>query len=231
MNGTVAIIPARGGSKRIPRKNIKPFLGKPIITYAIEACINSNIFDRIIVSTDDEEIAEIAKKHGAEVPFLRSAENANDYATLFDVVVEVTQNLKQEDSLPEVICCILPTAALIDAYDLNSAFTTFLQNGSDSLFPVVAFSYPIQRALLKTKSNKIELLQPEYKNTRSQDLDTTFHDSGTFYFANTKALLEHKTFFYNSAFYEVSELSVQDIDTETDWKLAELKYQLKNSVS
>ncbi len=222
----LAIIPARGGSKRIPRKNIKDFLGKPIIAYSIEAAIKSNLFDEIMVSTDDHEIAEIAEKYGAVVPFLRSEKNANDYATTIDVIEEVINNYKNHGTNFEYTCCIYPTAPLLTADKLIDSFRLLINNDYKSVYPICGFSYPVQRGLTYSNS-KIEMLYPENINKRSQDLEKIYHDAGQFYFLETdyfssnKKILSDKT-----GAIILNELETQDIDNETDWKLAELKYKL-----
>jgi N-acylneuraminate cytidylyltransferase len=227
----IAIIPARGGSKRIPRKNIKPFLGKPIIAYSIDVAFKTGLFDEVMVSTDDEEIAEIARRYGASIPFLRSEDTANDFATLADVLIEVAECYRQKDIYPENICCILSTAPLIEAQNIVDAFR--MLTASDkyrSVYPVVAFSYPILRSLKMDKQGYISMNWPEYLNTRSQDLEPAYHDSGTFYWVKTEALLEHKTIITpQTGGIVVDETTVQDIDTETDWTLAEIKYKLFNN--
>lgn len=222
INHNLCIIPARGGSKRIPRKNIKDFLGKPIIAYSIEVAIKSKLFDEIIVSTDDEEIAEIAIKYGAKVPFLRSKENADDFATLADVVDEVKEKYNRLKVNFEFICCILPTAPLITIDNLIKTYTLLKQENYDSVRPVVSFSYPIQRAFKLLDNNKVEMFYPEYLTTRSQDLEPAFHDAGQFYWMQSEKGLRGK---YKGGF-EISELETQDIDNIQDWKLAEIKYKL-----
>lgn len=227
----IAIIPARGGSKRIPKKNIKLFLGKPIIAYAIETAINSNLFDEIIVSTDSSEIAEIAKNHGASVPFLRSKKNASDFATTFDVLEEVFRWWNEHrTSLATYACCIYPTAPFVSSDLLNAAFTKLVDNSFDSVFPVIKYGFPIQRSLkVVNEQGKMRLFQPEHLNSRSQDLENAYHDSGQFYFFNIESVLEQKKLWTNNTgVIEINELDAQDIDTETDWKLAEIKYKLKN---
>jgi N-acylneuraminate cytidylyltransferase len=225
--GNLCIIPARGGSKRIPRKNIKPFLGKPIIAYSIEAALKSQLFDEVMVSTDDVEIAEIATAYGAFVPFLRSADNANDYATLADVLIEVLDEYQQHNKRFDSVCCILPTAPLTNAKRINEVWH-YLQDGYfDSVCPVVAFSYPILRALEMDENNHLRMIWPEYLKSRSQDLKQAYHDSGSFYWVKTEALLNEKTLFCKKGSAIIlPENEVQDIDTETDWRLAELKYKL-----
>lgn len=222
----LAIIPARGGSRRIPRKNIKPFLGKPIIAYSIEAALNSKLFDEVMVSTDDEEIAEIAKEYGAKVPFLRSIKNANDFAVLADVVEEVRINYSNKNKTFENICCILPTAPFVTSSKIKAGYDKLIEGDFKSVFPVLEFSFPIQRSL-KIKENKISMVWSEYLNSRSQDLEPRYHDSGQFYWVNSVSFSKEKKMFTdNSGALVISELHAQDIDTETDWKLAEIKYKL-----
>lgn len=225
----LAIIPARGGSKRIPRKNIKYFLGKPIIAYSIEAAIKSNLFDEIMVSTEDQEIAEVAIKYGAKVPFFRSNENADDFATLVDVLIEVVNQYKSRDKTYEYICCILPTAPLTTTKRIKEAFEKLVVEDLDSVLPVVEFSYPIFRALDFDENNKLNMIWPENLKTRSQDLKPAYHDSGSFYWAKCIAMLEQKKLFCkNSSAILLKDTEVQDIDNETDWKLAELKFKFVN---
>ena len=223
----LAIIPARGGSKRIPRKNIKDFLGKPIIAYSIEAALNSNLFEEVMVSTDNQEIAEIAVKHGATCPFLRSHKNADDYAILVDVLIEVINNYSINGKQYDNICCILPTAALISNERIKQAFEKMKNENFDSICPVVEYSYPIMRALEFTNFNNLQMIWPEHLKTRSQDLKPTYHDSGSFYWIKRNTLLKEKTLFAkNGSAIVLAEMEVQDIDTESDWKLAELKNKL-----
>lgn len=225
----LAIIPARGGSKRIPRKNIKDFKGKPIIAYSIEAAINSNLFDEIMVSTDDNEIAEVAQKFGAKTPFLRSKENANDFASLVDVVLEVVLKYKEKGRSFDYICCILPTAPLIKPDRIKEALSKLINKDLESILPVVDFSYPILRALEFDHEEHLKMVWPEFLESRSQDLKPTFHDSGSFYWVRLSALVQQKTLFCrNGGAIILPEIEVQDIDNEVDWRLAELKYQLLN---
>lgn len=223
----IAIITARGGSKRIPKKNIKDFCGKPIIAYSIEAALESNIFDEVMVSTDSEEIAQIAIQYGAKVPFYRSEETSNDYATTSDVLVEVLSFYHNKHCLVEQACCIYPTAPFITASKLRSAMNILDQEeGIDTVIPVVSFSYPPQRGLIEQQGNLV-MREPEYSRARSQDLPKVYHDAGQFYcfdvnsFLSTRNLLGGKI-----RGYVLPELEVQDIDTLGDWKLAELKYNL-----
>ena len=230
MLNNVAIITARGGSKRIPRKNIKQFLGKPIIAYSIEVAINSKLFDYIMVSTDDIEIGEIAKHYGANVPFLRSAKNADDFSGTADVILEVLNELKAINLEFKNTCCLYPTAPFISVSNLSKAYELLINKQLDSCFPVCQFSYPIQRALKFNTEQNIEMILPENIKKRSQDLMPSYHDAGQFYWlSNEKFLHEKKLFTSKSSSIILNELEVQDIDNETDWKLAELKYQLLNA--
>ena len=223
----LAIIPARGGSKRIPHKNIKPFLGRPIIAYSIEAALGTGLFEEVMVSTDDVEIAEIARQEGASVPFLRSMENANDYATLADVLVEVINAYKGRGDEFDLICCLLPTAPLISSEDVRSAYDQLVMSTFDSICPVVAFSYPILRSLSIDEKGNLNMNWPEYRFSRSQDLRPAYHDSGTFYWIKTSSLLKDKKLLSeNGTAIVLDEFRVQDIDTDTDWALAEMKYKL-----
>ena len=226
----VAIITARGGSKRIPRKNIKSFLGKPIIAYSIETAIASNIFDEVMVSTDDLEIAEVAKEYGATIPFMRSSKNADDYSTTVDVLEEVINRYKNEGKYFDYGCCIYPTAPFIKPTTLELAYQKLIQNNYDTVFPVVAFSAPIQRALKINSEDRMELFYPEYLNYRSQDLEPAFHDAGQFYWFKTDEILKQKKLWTaNTGVIKISEMEVQDIDSYTDWELAEMKYKILKS--
>lgn len=227
----LAIIPARGGSKRIPHKNRMPFLGKPIVAYSIEAALKTDLFQEVMVSTDDAEIVQIAKEYGASVPFLRSDENANDYATLADVLIEVVNRYADQGEYFDKICCILPTAPLITDENIRSAYSLLVNSSFDSVCPVVAFSYPILRSLSLDQNQRLEMNWPEYQFTRSQDLKPAYHDTGTFYWIKTSVLLrEKKLFSENGTAIVVDEIQVQDIDTPMDWKLAELKYKLLHNL-
>ncbi len=226
MHNNLCIIPARGGSKRIPRKNIKNFLGKPIIAYSIEAAIESKMFSEIMVSTDDAEIAEVAIRYGASVPFTRSVDNSNDFATTMDVLSEVTESYRKLGRSFDNICCLYATSPFVTAEILINSNQTFVNKEFDSLFPVMKYSFPIKRSL-SVNDNKIEFNYPEYSNTRSQDLSDSFHDAGQFYWLkNTIVQSRGNIVTANTGAYEISELQGQDIDNEMDWKLAELKYEL-----
>ena len=223
---SLCIIPARGGSKRIPRKNIKPFMGKPIIAYSIEAALASGLFDEVMVSTDDEEMARVARQYGAKVPFMRSSETANDYATTVDVLTEVIRTYEQRGCSFDTICCLYATAPFVTAERLREA-SAQLSDTIDACFTMVEYSYPIQRSLRVNKEGLVEMTYPEHLKSRSQDLEIIYHDAGQFYFVKTDALLTEKTVWCKrTAPLVLPELEVQDLDTETDWQLAEMKYKL-----
>jgi N-acylneuraminate cytidylyltransferase len=225
----LCIIPARGGSKRIPRKNIKSFRGKPIIAYSIEAALNSGLFEEVMISTDDKEIAQIGRKYGGKVPFLRSSKNADDFATTVDVLIEVLQNYEALGIKFENICCIYPTAPFITESKLTRAYEKLNKENLHAVFPVVPFGYPIQRAL-KVQQEKLKFFFPEFEKCRSQDLEKAYHDAGQFYFIKTQHLLKNRSIFSsNTGSIYLNEMEAQDIDTLTDWKLAEIKYELLQS--
>jgi pseudaminic acid cytidylyltransferase len=227
----LCIIPARGGSKRIPRKNIRDFLGKPIIAYSIEAALNSGLFEVVMVSTDDEEIAEIARKSGATVPFLRSAKNANDYATTADVILEVLDEYSNMGSSYNHVCCCYPTAPFVSSKRLKEGLEMLQNDHVHSVFPVVEFGYPILRSLRMSDIGQVELNWPEHLNSRSQDLPKAYHDAGQWYWMKTSSLIESGKIMNDNAFgITLDALEVQDIDNEIDWKLAELKYELLQSL-
>lgn len=223
-----AIITARGGSKRIPRKNIREFCGKPILAYSIEAALESGIFDVVMVSTDDREIAELAESYGAQVPFWRSEENANDFAATKDVVKEVLEQYAERGEFFDIACCIYPTAPLLTAEQLRKAVELLEENQADSVVPVVKFGFPPQRSVVK-EGEFIQFKWPEYMQSRSQDLQPYYHDAGQFYCLRTESFLrENRLFMTRTVPLELSEMEVQDIDNEDDWKIAELKYELKS---
>lgn len=223
----LAIIPARGGSKRIPRKNIKEFLGKPIIAYSIEAALQSKLFDVVMVSTDDKEIARIARNYGAVVPFFRSKENSNDYAKTSDVLIEVINEFKTRGDEFKIACCIYPTAPFITATRLIEACKQLEINSFDTVLPIVKFNFPIQRALTLNESNEVNFLFKRFTNSRSQDLEITFHDAGQFYCFNVVRFMSGKSIWTkNTGAVVLSELEVQDIDTIEDWEIAEIKYKV-----
>jgi N-acylneuraminate cytidylyltransferase len=224
----LVIIPARGGSKRIPRKNIKKFLGKPIISYSIDAAIKSGIFDEIMVSTDDEEIANFAKKNGASIPFYRSKEMSSDNATTAAVLLEVLDKYETQSKAFDQVCCLYPCAPFVTSDLLKNAMEKLRDPGLDVVFPVVKFSYPPQRGLV-IRNGLIKMLFPENYKVRSQDLEPYYHDAGQFYCIKSIALKKEQTLFCKRAFPMIlSEREVQDIDTEADWRMAEIKYKTLN---
>lgn len=225
MQKSVAIITARGGSKRIPRKNIKPFLGKPIIAYSIAAALQAG-FDEVMVSTDDGEIAEIARSLGAEVPFLRSAENSNDFVGTAEVLREVVLEYRKIGKAFGSVCCIYPTAPFVSAERLAQGMSLLEETGADCVLPVVAYSYPVQRSL-KIEQGRALMLWPENYAKRSQDLMPVYHDCGQFYCLKVSSLLEQmKLFAEHTVPIVVPESEVQDIDNEEDWKIAEMKFRV-----
>src|SRR3972149_9135127 len=226
----LAIIPARGGSKRIQRKNIRPFLGQPIIKYSIDAVLDTGCFDEIMVSTDDEEIAEISVKLGANVPFMRSRETSSDFAMTADVIEEVLMEYRKRDKEFDFCCCLYPTAPFISAERLIEGLNILKDKNADSVMPVVRFSYPIQRAL-KIEDGHLSMVWPENLNKRSQDLMPAYHDVGQFYWLRVESFLKQKTLFGKySVPIEVPESEVQDIDNEEDWKIAEVKYRVYKNI-
>jgi pseudaminic acid cytidylyltransferase len=226
MMNNLAIIPARGGSKRILGKNIKNFLGKPIISYSIETALESGLFSEVMVSTDDEKIAEIAVKAGAKVPFLRSPKNADDYATTVDVLEEVLGKYSKFEEKYDYACCIYPTAPFIRKDMLENSLRLLQQDQLDCVFPVVPFSYPVQRAV-RMSGNKTFMVWPDHLKSRSQDLERYFHDAGLFYFFHVPTFIVKKQLWSdNTGSIELSELEVQDIDSDIDWKIAEMKFKI-----
>lgn len=220
----LCIITARGGSKRILRKNIKEFLGKPIIAYSIEAAISSSIFDEVMVSTDDEEIKSVALQYGAAVPFMRSAATANDYASTGDVLMEVLEEYEKRGKHFDFFSCIYPTAPFVTAEKLKAAFIKLKESDADALTPVVQFSYPPQRAFV-IRDGGLVYEFPEYKKSRSQDLEPIYHDCGQFYFYRTDIFRGKEKGTGRCLPMIMPEEETQDIDNYSDWKLAELKYQ------
>ena len=227
MNDNICIITARGGSKRIPRKNIKEFCGKPIIAYSIEAAIRSGVFKEVMVSTDDEEIAEIAKRYGANVPFFRSAATATDYATTADVLLEVLDAYKKLGREFEFMCCLYPTAPFINANRLKTALEIMAEKKPVEIIPVVSYSFPPQRCFVIDESNYMRYKYKEYMNTRSQDLEKLYHDAGQFYVYDIQKYLKVKGQVSEKIMpLLLDEIEVQDIDDEQDWIIAEMKYDL-----
>lgn len=223
----LAIIPARGGSKRIPRKNIRPFLGKPILAYSIEVALQSQLFDEVMVSTEDAEIAELARSFGAKVPFQRSQKNADDYASTSEVLVEVLTDYEAIGQCFDYGCCIYPTAPFITVDVLTKAWTLLQDNCYDSVFPVLRFSYPIQRAL-HLDGAQANMIWPEYATTRSQDLTPAYHDAGQYYWFNVAAMRQKRQLWTDhSGVIIIADLDAHDIDTLEDWTVAEFKYQYR----
>ena len=227
---SIAIITARGGSKRIPRKNIKEFLGKPIIAYTIEAAIASNMFDQVMVSTDDDEIAEIAKKYGAMVPFMRSEKTSNDFATTADVLNEVIDEYKKLGENFEYMCCLYPTAPFVTPDAIGQAMKILEDNGADTVLPVVKFSFPPQRGVIM-KDGYLIPKYPECMPMRSQDLEPMYHDAGQFYCMKVSSFLEQgKVVMDKTMPYMQDDMNVQDIDTPEDWAIAEVKYKVLHNM-
>lgn len=222
----IAIITARGGSKRIPHKNIKPFLGKPIIQYSIEAALKSGVFEEVMVSTDDEEIARIAKECGALVPFFRSKENSDDFSTTADVIREVLKAYEDRNRKFDYACCIYPTAPFLTAETLKDAMEVLREKKADSVIPVVKFSFPPQRAVV-VRDGAIKMNMPEYALARSQDLEPWYHDCGQFYCLDVESFHKQGSLVMENTYpYFQDEMNVQDIDTLEDWEMAEMKMRL-----
>jgi len=222
----LCIIPARGGSKRIPRKNIKEFLGQPVIAYSIKAAIDSQCFDKVIVSTDDAEIAEVVKSFGASVPFMRPDELADDYASTIPVVKHAIEWFDDQGQSPSEVCCLYATAPFVRASTIRKAYEQMQSAQADYCFTATSFAFPIQRAIKITAENRVEMLYPEHLETRSQDLEESYHDAGQFYWGKAEAFKQQKPLFSKSATpYILPRYLVQDIDTLEDWKKAELMYK------
>lgn len=222
----ICIIPARGGSKRIPRKNIRNFLGKPIIAYSISAAIDSGLFSKVMVSTEDHEIAQIAKSYGADVPFLRNQNNAKDNSTTIDVLIEVLDRFSVNNINFDYLCCLYPCAPFVTPDLLRQAFEHLQKGKFDAVIPIVPYGFPPERSF-GIKQGRIEYKFPQYEQIRSQDIERSYHDAGQFYWGRVDALLSERSLVpKNTSYIELDEVNVQDIDNETDWKLAELKYNL-----
>lgn len=229
MEKRLAIIPARGGSKRIPKKNIKAFLGRPVISYSINAALNTKLFDEIIVSTDDVEIATMAEKYGAKVPFYRSEKNSDDHATTAEVLTEVVDVLEKSGKIFDVACCIYPAAPLIKFENIIKGYQILRKENRDSVFPVIEFGSPIKRAFIREVEGKTSMIWPEYINSRSQDIDVTYHDAGHWYWFDVAVFKKKRQIFTENVGSLVLEsIETQDINDLNDWKLAELKYLLMN---
>jgi N-acylneuraminate cytidylyltransferase len=223
----LAVIPARGGSKRIPRKNIKPFGGLPMIAWSIRAAAESQCFDRIIVSTDDDEIAAIAKAHCAEVPFMRPVELSDDHTGTIPVIAHAIHWYQQRGEVTDEVCCIYATAPFVQANDLQRGLQVLINTGADYAFSVTSYAFPIQRAVRIMSEQRIEMFQPKYANARSQDLEEAWHDAGQFYWGKAAAWFAMKPIFgSDSAPVPLPRFRVQDIDTLEDWECAELMFDI-----
>ena len=223
----LCVIPARGGSKRIPRKNIKEFNGKPIIAYSIEAALKCSCFDQVIVSSDDAVFAEVAKSFGASVPFMRPDELANDYASTIPVVKHAIEWFDDQVQAPSEVCCLYATAPFVRASTIRKAYEQMQSTQADYCFTATSFAFPIQRAIKVTAENRVEMFYPEYLETRSQDLEESYHDAGQFYWGKAEAFKQQRSIFSKSATpYILPRYLVQDIDTLEDWEKAELMYKI-----
>lgn len=221
----IAVIPARGGSKRIPRKNIKLFGGLPMIAWSIRAAIESQCFDHILVSTDDDEIASVAKAYGAEVPFVRPASLSDDHTATIPVIAHAIEWQSQHATAATEVCCIYATAPFIQASDIQQGLQVLQSTGADYAFSVTSYAFPIQRAIRITAEERLEMFQPEHFNTRSQDLQEAWHDAGQFYWGKAQAWLDGKPVFSKDAApVKLPRFRVQDIDTREDWERAEYMF-------
>jgi len=225
----VCIIPARGGSKRIPRKNIRNFCGKPVIAWSINKAIESRLFDKVIVSTDDQDIADISKEYGAEVPFLRPKELSDDFTGTIPVIKHSINWINKNMAEVKYACCIYATAPFIEIKYLIEGYEKLIEANSAYTLSVTTFSYPIRRAIRITESNKIQMIYPENYKSRSQDLEETFHDAGQFYWGKSDAWMQNKDFFKeHSSPVFIPRFKVQDIDTEEDWERAQNMFKILN---
>ena len=223
----LCVIPARGGSKRIPRKNIKEFFGQPMIAYSIKAAIASECFDEIIVSTDDIEIAEIAKSFGVSVPFMRPNALANDHTATIPVIKHAIEWFNAQGQSPSEVCCLYATAPFVRPDAIRKAYEQMKREKADYCFTATSFAFPIQRAIKTTQENRVEMFYPHHFETRSQDLEESYHDAGQFYWGKAVAFKQQKPLFSKSATpYILPQYLVQDVDTLEDWKRAELMYQV-----
>ena len=223
----LCVIPARGGSKRISRKNIKEFFDRPMIAYSIKAAVASKCFDQIVVSTDDTEIAKVAKSFGASVPFARPNELANDYTGTVPVIRHAIEWFDYKGQSPSEVCCLYATAPFVQADAIRKAYRQMKREQVDYCFAATSFAFPIQRAIKVTAENRIEMFYPKYLETRSQDLEESYHDAGQFYWGKAEAFKQQKSLFSKSSTpYILPRYLVQDIDTPEDWKRAKLMYQV-----
>lgn len=218
----IAVIPARGGSKRIPRKNIRPFCGKPMIAWSIEAALASGCFDQVVVSTDDTEIAEVARLHGASVPFMRPAELADDHTGTIPVIRHALEWFTSQGSVPQEVCCLYATAPFVTAEDIRRGLLLLQENACSYAFSVTSYAFPIQRAIRITAQGRVAMFNPEHFATRSQDLEEAYHDAGQFYWGQADAWREGRLIFgADSVPVLLPRHRVQDIDTDEDWERAE----------
>ncbi len=225
----LAVIPARGGSKRIPRKNIKLFGGKPMIAWSITAALESGCFDHVVVSTDDDEIAEVAKYYGAEVPFIRPPELSDDHTGTIPVIRHAIEWHDEQKRMPTQVCCIYATAPFIRSIDICRGLEVLSSVGSDYAFSVTSYPFPIQRAIRVTPQGRVEMFNPELFNTRSQDIEEAYHDAGQFYWGRADAWLTGKVIFGpHAAAVLLPRYRVQDIDTTEDWQVAEYLFRIVN---
>ena len=223
----IAVIPARGGSKRIPRKNVKDFGGRPMIAWAIAAALESRMFDQVVVSTDDAEIAEIARKYGAETPFVRPAELANDTAGTVPVIAHAIRELGRSGISADFAACVYPCTPFLRAADLTEAFELLKVSGEDFVYPVVEYPHPTFRAMRRTPGGKMEFVFPECEMMRTQDMEKTYHDAGQFYWGKASAWLEEKRMHTAGVGMVVPSWRFVDVDTEDDWRRAELFFEVE----
>jgi N-acylneuraminate cytidylyltransferase len=234
MGRNLCVIPARGGSKRIPRKNIKDFCGKPVIAYSIEAALASNLFDEVMVSTNDEEIANIARLYGAKLPFIRSAKNSDDFTGTGDVVYEVFNDYKATGIFFEQICCVYATAPLITSNRIKEGYDILIRSEFDVVFPVARYNSPIWRSYKMDERNAVVMNFPENEAKRTQDLQDAYFDAGQFYWlktANLHLLPNKNSFGRSKAAIVLEDYEVQDIDNLKDWEIAEIKFKYLNYVN
>jgi N-acylneuraminate cytidylyltransferase len=227
----LAVIPARGGSKRIPRKNIKLFSGKSMIAWSIAAALKSDCFDRVIVSTDDEEIAQVARRHGAEVPFVRPAALSDDHTATIPVIRHAIEYMSEKGQKPYQVCCIYATAPFLSAADICRGLAVLESTTCDYAFSTTSYAFPIQRAIRINEQGKVGMFLPEYANTRSQDLEEAYHDAAQFYWGRAEAWMSERAIFgANSVPVHIPRYRVQDIDTVEDWIMAEYLFCAMNLV-
>lgn len=226
----IAVIPARGGSKRIPRKNIRPFWGKPMIGWSIEAALESGCFDKVIVSTDDTEIADVARDFGADIPFMRPANLSDDHATTVPVIAHATAWCQAQGYAPTEVCCLYATAPFVQASDLQKGLAQLQSSGAQYVFSATDFGFPIERAMYVLDNGRVAMLHPEHAATRSQDLQETYHDAGQFYWGRAQAWMDQIPLMgVDAEIIQLPRYRVQDIDTPDDWRRAELLFQALHS--